>query len=87
MTAAYSAKGSRYIADQLRVRIPSSYRPNKLAVGLTFTHTRAASKQGELSYEASTLGVYGTLDPLARTNRMKTFKQKNYRPVTIWRRK
>jgi len=87
-TIAHGRFGKYYSVDQSLVRYPcASLKSNKIAAGMAYTRARKGSKQGEGSRDGLTLAVYGTLDPLARINRMRAYRHQYYRQITIWQKK
>jgi len=87
-TIARGRLGKYYSVDQSLVRYPcASLKSNKVAAGMAYTRSRKGSKQGEGSRDGLTLAVYGTLDPLARTNRMRAYRQRHYQQITVWQKK
>lgn len=63
----------------------ASLKSSRLSAGMTYTAARLETRQ-ELSPDARKLALYGTLDPLARTNKMKEHRRIHFHSVQRWER-
>jgi hypothetical protein len=84
---AISIRGKHYQIDQRAVRYPcASLKVTRTQAGAMFTIARRGTSQNPApGSDATRLALYGTLDPLARTNCMKRHRATAYRAESVTR--
>lgn len=84
----YKTRGRWYSIDQAAVRYPcASLKSSRAQAGAHFTIARRGTTQNPgrvLGSVAVALALYGTLDPLARSNMMKRHRNAFYKQVPRW---
>jgi len=89
MSRPYAVHGRWYAINQAACRYScASLKQSRLQAGIAYTLARKGTRQGGSS-DARRLALNGTLDPLARTNKMRAYRAQYYRArnVIIWIRK